>query len=180
MLFPIIKIVYYLRKNQFKMALTLKIFDNNREISRLCALDYVPLQVRGGIYPNISTIKLCIIDKLENLIENYVNECRLNGFTDTQAYIDISNRISDLLGVESYSNSFSGVLHDIIESPQLFLIFDRVEYNISEVLDSRTTLDKTFEDAIPQSEVSVYNSYVNSCREENLLSYLELLAEQNT
>jgi hypothetical protein len=162
------------------MALTLKIFDNSREMARLCALDYVPLQVEGGIYPNISTIKLCIIDKLENLIENYVNECRFQGFSDTQAYIDISNRISDLLGIESYSNSFSGVLSDIIDSPQLFFIYDKVEYNISEVLDRRTTENTTFQNAIPQEEVAIYNSYVNSCREESLLSYLELLAEQNT
>jgi len=161
------------------MALTLKIFDNSREMARLCALDYVPLQVEGGIYPNISTIKLCIIDKLENLIENYVNECRFQGFSDTQAYIDISNRISDLLGIESYSNSFSGVLSDIIDSPQLFFIYDKVEYNISEVLDRRTTENTTFQNAIPQEEVAIYNSYVNSCREESLLSYLELLAEQN-
>jgi hypothetical protein len=149
-------------------------------MARLCALDYVPLQVEGGIYPNISTIKLCIIDKLENLIENYVNECRFQGFSDTQAYIDISNRISDLLGIESYSNSFSGVLSDIIDSPQLFFIYDKVEYNISEVLDRRTTENTTFQNAIPQEEVAIYNSYVNSCREESLLSYLELLAEQNT
>ena len=162
------------------MALTLKIFDNSREMARLCALDYVPLVVEGGIYPNISTIKLCIIDKLENLIENYVNECRFQGFSDTQAYIDISNRISDLLGIESYSNSFSGVLSDIIDSPQLFFIYDKVEYNISEVLDTRTTENTTFQNAIPQEEVAIYNSYVNSCREESLLSYLELLAEQNT
>ena len=161
------------------MALTLKIFDNSREMARLCALDYVLLQVEGGIYPNISTIKLCIIDKLENLIENYVNECRFQGFSDTQAYIDISNRISDLLGIESYSNSFSGVLSDIIDSPQLFFIYDKVEYNISEVLDRRTTENTTFQNAIPQEEVAIYNSYVNSCREESLLSYLELLAEQN-
>lgn len=162
------------------MALTLKIFDDSREMARLCALDYVPLQVEGGIYPNIATIKLCIIDKLENLIENYVNECRLEGFSDSQAYIDISNRISDLLGIESYSNSFSGILNDIIDCPQLFFIFDKVEYNISEILDRRTTENTTFENAIPQEQVAIYNSYVNSCREESLLSYLELLAEQNT
>ena len=64
--------------------------------------------------------------------------------------------------------------------PKLFLILDRVEYNIIEVLDRRTTEDTTFQNAIPQEQVAVYNSYVNSCREESLVSYLELLAEQNT
>jgi hypothetical protein len=162
------------------MALTLKIFDDSREMARLCALDYVPMQVVGSIYPNELTIKLCIIDKLENLIENYVNECRLEGFSDTQAYIDISNRISDLLGIESVSNSFSGVLNDIIDSPQLFFIFDRLEYNVGEALENVTSENQTFQSAIPEKEVAIYNSYINTCKEESLLSYLELLAEQNT
>jgi hypothetical protein len=180
MLFPIIKIVYYLRKNQFKMALTLKIFDTNREIARLCALDYIPATFKGNAYlPTISLIKLAIREKVENMIEEFVVECKQNGMSEQSACEELSVRAEGLLGEPIYGNNLNALLHQITDSQQNFILADRIEYNL-QVLDKSQSVEfQELENGVFKDEIKTYHSFIRTCQDESILSYLELLGQQN-
>lgn len=163
------------------MALTLKIFENERDLARLAALDYIPLEIEGGDgYPIIETVQTAIREKISDLIDAYVKDCMSVGMSYHSACADIANKINDLLGCNCIANSFDGVLSEIMESPQLFFFIDRIGYNINEVKNEmRTSVPQKEHSGVPKGEKSMYDSFMNAAKRENLLSYLELLAEQN-
>jgi hypothetical protein len=180
MLFPRIKILYYLRKNQFKMALTLKIFDNNRETARLCALDYIPTTFKGNSYlPTISLIKLAIHEKVENMIEEFIVECKANGMSEQSAYEELSVRAEDLLGEPIYANNLNALLHQITDSQQNFILSDRIEYNLQELERTPSKIEAELIDGVFKDEIKTYHSFIRTCQDESILSYLELLGQQN-
>ena len=162
------------------MALTLKIFDDSREMARLCALDYIPTELIGNSYfPTISTIKMAIHEKVENMVEEYVKECRMNGMSEHSACEELAQRAEDLIGEPIYANSIAGLLANITDCQQQFILSDRVEYNLQVLEKSLSKVPMELEKGVFKSEVKTYHSFVLSCQDESILSYIELLGQQN-
>jgi hypothetical protein len=162
------------------MALTLKIFDNNREMARLCALDYIPTTFKGNSYlPTISLIKLSISEKVENMIEEFVSGCKLNGMSEQSAYEELSTRATDLLDEEIYANNLNALLHRILDCQQNFILIDRIEYNLQVLERGESKIKEELIDGVFKDEIVSYRSFVNTCQDESILSYLELLGQQN-
>ena len=161
------------------MPFTKDIFDSNPELGRLFAIDYASRKVliESENTPTLEYFKILLSEKLHDMLHERVSEYLINGATQEDAEFEIGRDVERMLGITIFNVNFANIIEAILDSPQYFILNDRIEYNIQQEL--KKTSSEKIDYKKTEKEINVINNMVTVAKQENFKSFLELLSEQN-
>jgi hypothetical protein len=160
------------------MPFSKDIFDSKTTLARLFAIDYASKKVLfdGFQTPSMEYFAMLIKEKTEDMLHERIREFSIRNISEEDALSEIKDNVERMLGISIPRASFGAIIDGIFDSPQYFLLFDRLEYNIQQENKKRTSMQMPSK---TEKEISAINNMIVVAKKENFISFLELLSEQD-